>query len=829
MKRILLLITLLIGSINTYAQSTIADARQVSLGSTVTIPGISTNGEELGAIRYIQDETGALPAYGYNDVKGIARGDSVIITGELSEYYNLLEISPVTSVTIVSSGHDLPDPVILTPSELDEDYVAQLVQIKNAVFDNAGQVFTAKTNYSFEVNGESGEIRIYADGSPLAGTFIPSGKVTITGPLGQYQDSYQILPRDEKDIEPESSINVTSPLTVSNITKTGFDLQWNTDKAGSTEIFYGNTPSLELGTLTGTGNVTGHTINITGADPSEIFYVEAFSVLDSDTAKTALQTFITQSGSTGEIKVYFNKNADNSVSAGTDAITINEAIDDTLIKYIERANQSINFAIYNFNNSGISNITEALNAAYTRGVEVRVVYDSNTGNYGINGLDSGIGKIASPESDYPNYGIMHNKFVVFDALSANANDPVIWTGSTNFTGGQINTDPNNVIIIQDQSLAKTYRLEFNEMFGSEGITPDEVNSRFGPDKTDNTPHEFIIGGSRVELWFSPSDGTNSHIISSIESAESELCVATMLITRTDLGYAISDMAGSGTEAKVLVNEKVNCNETVVNTLKNSIGSNFRETGESGIMHHKYMIADPSGTDPLVLTGCHNWSSSAEYRNDENTLIIHNSTIANIYYQEFTERFNNGNLIIDAPVTDNDYETLYQNDTVTFNVIEDDDVPGDFTLNIIQYPNYGTAEIAGDSSILYYPDQGFTGPDTVMYKVCLTANLSLCDSSYFVVLVEEATGIYSTNAKPNITVYPNPNQGVFTLNLPAEKSGKSVIKILNITGKVVFEKTLVTNKKRKILIDTGPLSPGLYFININFSGSIVNRKIVINKK
>jgi hypothetical protein len=37
-------------------------------------------------------------------------------------------------------------------------------------------------------------------------------------------------------------------------------------------------------------------------------------------------------------------------------------------------------------------------------------------------------------------------------------------------------------------------------------------------------------------------------------------------------------------------------------------------------------------------GCHNWSTAADDRNDENTLIIHDPTLANVYYQEFNKRF-----------------------------------------------------------------------------------------------------------------------------------------------------------------------------------------------
>jgi hypothetical protein len=58
---------------------------------------------------------------------------------------------------------------------------------------------------------------------------------------------------------------------------------------------------------------------------------------------------------------------------------------------------------------------------------------------------------------------------------------------------------------------------------------------------------------------------------------------------------------------------------------------------SGIMHHKFMVVDNSNpaSDPQVLVGSHNWSSSAENKNDENILIVHDANIANQYYQAFT--------------------------------------------------------------------------------------------------------------------------------------------------------------------------------------------------
>ncbi|MGA8263209.1 MAG: phospholipase D-like domain-containing protein, partial [Ignavibacteriaceae bacterium] len=59
----------------------------------------------------------------------------------------------------------------------------------------------------------------------------------------------------------------------------------------------------------------------------------------------------------------------------------------------------------------------------------------------------------------------------------------------------------------------------------------------------------------------------------------------------------------------------------------------------GLLHHKYAIVDAGTTaDQIVITGSHNWSSSAETSNNENTLIFHSKRIANLYLQEFKARY-----------------------------------------------------------------------------------------------------------------------------------------------------------------------------------------------
>ncbi len=513
------------------------------------------------------------------------------------------------------------------------------MQVNNVVFANGGSNFALNTNYNFTANGQNGQVRITGSSNPLIGTIIPTGTVNITVIASEFNGTYQVLPRDQNDIQNVASIYMLTAPSQSNTTSIGFDVNWTTNIAGSTYILYGKTPALELGQLNGTGGTVNHTVNITGANPADIFYVQAFSVNGSDTAFSTVKLFATISASSGNIIVYFNKLADTTVALpGNNATTLFNLIDDTLIAYINRAKYTIDMAVYSFDNANISNITQALNDAYTqRGVRVRIVADGSNANAGLNTLVAGIDHINSPTS--ASYGIMHNKFIIIDADSPDPNDAVLWTGSTNLTDNQINYDANNVVIFQDQSIARGYKIEFEEMWGDTGAV-HSVNGKFGQFKKDNTPHEYIIGGKRVEQYFSPTDATNSKIINSVNSSDYDLYFAVLTFTRTDIAYAVSNRVNAGSFAAAMLDDSAGAT-AAYNILSNAMQSYLKLYTQSGLLHHKYLIVDQdyAASDPLVLTGSHNWSNSAEQRNDENTVIIHDQAIANQYYQEFVKRFN----------------------------------------------------------------------------------------------------------------------------------------------------------------------------------------------
>ena len=643
MKKIYL-IALIFSTIisSAYAQTiSISDARSKPKGTVVTVKGIVTNGSELGVIRYIQDNTGGIGVYDSEskELSAVKRGDSITVTGEISPYANLTEIGNITSLVVNSTGNALPAPVVITPGQLSEQYECQLVQIKHAVFDNGGQTFAA-TSYSITADGESGVVFINNADQDMVGDMIPSVPTTLTGICSQHDFSnpdkgYQLLPRDKSDIQKESPIYFTKPVTNTAFTKTSMDFEWSTNITGTTGLFYGSTEAgVRTNVENGTGTGLDHAISLSGLDAGSIVWVQAFSVNGSDTAKSQVTSYATISNSTGKMKVYFNTPVDTKYSTGTDAIYVNKALDDSLIYYIDHAKYTIDMAIYNLNNNGLSDISQALIDAANRGVTVRVVGDGTTTNAGFYAFSGTNVHYIKRPTDID--GIMHNKFVVIDAQSSDPDDPIVWTGSMNFTQEQVDLDANNVIIIQDQSLAKAYQIEFEEMWGSTGATPDANNAKFGPEKSNNTPHHFIINGDSVECYFSPTDAVNSQIISHINTTNNDLEIATMLLTRTEIATAIKNANTDGANVNMLTNTE-SSNDAAVNTmLSDALGSHYIFYSSPGIMHNKYMIIDEGdvNSNPMVWTGSHNWSDRANTINDENSLVIHDATIANLYYQNF---------------------------------------------------------------------------------------------------------------------------------------------------------------------------------------------------
>ncbi len=721
------------------AQITIAEARALPAGTVVTVKGLVLNGSELGDIRYLQDNTGNIAAYAPTILDVVLRGDSIQVTGPLFNYNGLLEISTATSATVLNSGNPLPSPTDVTCiSGYVEGYEAKLVRVNAALFTDAGTFSTAGSGTNYDITDAAGtaEVRVVTT-TNIDGTPIPVEEVSVTGIMSQFAPGgtggYQLLPRDLSDISTGGNPPViSSTLTQTAITTSSFTVNFNTVNDGNTIIYYGLTTA--LGSVANDATMTTtHALNLTGLTAGTIYYVKAASVsITNDTSYSAIAAMATASNSTGQIKVWFNNTVDNSVSTGTNAVFVNGSMDDTIINILDHALYSVDICIYNIDN--INNIITAINDAYARGVDVRVICDSGVDDFTYNSIIIGVGKKkksppdGSTNADGAFYGIMHNKFIIIDAVSTDPDEPWVITGSMNYTDDQIKVDKQNIIAIQDQSLSKAYKAEFDEMFAG----------NFGPDKTNNTPHEFIIGGKRVELYFSPSDEPETRLIEKINTADFDMHFAVFSLTRFSISYAIEDAVfDRGVFASGIWDQTDASDSTAVNVLEDALGDRFFNYSGSNLLHHKYLIVDAncSQSDPLVWTGSHNWSSSANSRNDENSLVIHDSTTVNIYYQEYMQRYKD------------EGATEFVTDRCDFVAVEDNITESRIKL----YPNpatqFITVQIPGvteNGVISIYDITGKIILTQNVYQEFHTINIGEFISGMYLIVIRDGNNNWSEN-------------------------------------------------------------------------------------
>jgi phosphatidylserine/phosphatidylglycerophosphate/cardiolipin synthase-like enzyme len=297
------------------------------------------------------------------------------------------------------------------------------------------------------------------------------------------------------------------------------------------------------------------------------------------------------------------------------ADTYRGGADEQLATAIEGARLSVDMAIYDLN---LWSIRDALISAHRRGVEVRVVTESdNQDEQEVQDLKQAGIEVLGDRRE----GLMHDKFVVIDRSQ-------VWTGSMNYTIGGGYLDNNNLLQVQSFRLAEDYTHEFEQMF---------VEEHFGIDKTPSTPDpQFTINGSLVEVYFSPEDGTLEHLLATVNKAHESISFLAYSFTSDELAKALIECAATGVKVQGVFDEdQYHSNEgTEYNRLKTA-GIDVRLDGNPHLMHQKVIIIDGE----VVITGSYNFSENAEHSNDENTLIIHNQDLASQYLAQFQQIYN----------------------------------------------------------------------------------------------------------------------------------------------------------------------------------------------
>lgn len=657
-----------------------------TMGQFFKVRGVVTASNHFGTSGpgAVQDETGAISVYGSSFAGPLVPGDTVEVYSSVTHFNGLTQFDLAasgSSVVKISSG-TVPNPETMTIAQIVaqqwngyEEHESKLIRIDNCTISGSGN-FASGSNYNITDGTGTITLRIDNNVTSVIGTAIPSGAVDIVGILAQYKfaapynSGYQIMPRFIADFVYDGAPQILTPVLAADITTTSFKVYFNTVRNGDSRVAYGVTESLELDTILVAGDTTSHTVQVNELLPGTRYYFKAISMNSAGTSVSGIQTVITASDDpeVGKINIYFNYPVDTTVAIPGNAAQGNVNFQQKLVERINRANYSIDMAVYSF--TGLNDVIAALLTAKNRGVKIRVVYDSRTNQPGMTSLlNAGI-KMSKRQSTS---GIMHNKFLVFDARDTILSNDWTWTGSYNLTTTEQNWK-NNVIEINDPSLAQAYQIEFEEMWGSNNEDPNPVTARFGSQKLDNTPHSFTIGGREVQLYFSPSDQTTSKIMNTINTANFNVFYALFSFTRSEIATTMRNRHDIGVNLRGIIDQTGDASSQY-NYLKSF--SEVFDNASSGTLHHKYAIFDPSNPEssPTVLTGSHNWSTNAETNNDENTLIIKDLLVANQYMQEFKKRYNDegGIGVFIVPTGMNEYSEgtvsgfeLYQNYPNPFN-------------------------------------------------------------------------------------------------------------------------------------------------------------------
>lgn len=330
------------------------------------------------------------------------------------------------------------------------------------------------------------------------------------------------------------------------------------------------------------------------------------------------------------IRAYFNKPVDESVaSPNNTAHYLAESFADTLITYINKAKYTIDVAMFTAENDAI---TDALNEAFDRNVQIRYI---TSGNNQTNTALAHLNEEVSVLKGDPAQS-MHNKFIIIDAGFPEA---YTITSSANNADWDLILQANNMLLIKNRAIAEAFTMEFNEMWGSNQAEPNSANAKFGPNKSDNTPHYFTVANKAVEVYFHPSDSINRKIGELISTANHEVCFAQMHFWgKTIADSLLTRMEGGVNVRGVMREHMARFNTSEYHYLQPQGAQILVDTIQRGI-HHKYVVIDGYHADsnPIVIAGSYNWHYSTS-KFDDNIVVIHDADLANQYMQEFEARY-----------------------------------------------------------------------------------------------------------------------------------------------------------------------------------------------
>ncbi len=266
-----------------------------------------------------------------------------------------------------------------------------------------------------------------------------------------------------------------------------------------------------------------------------------------------------------------------------------------IVDALSGAERTIDCAFYDLSHD---NVTAALLAARVRDVSVRLVLDRK--NEVNDSAPYEFSRIAASS------GLMHHKFCVIDGR-------YVTTGSMNPTERGAHTNRNNLVLLDSALLARQYGQEFEELWGGEWPGTASMVRRAG----------------NTEIFFCPEDSCRDALIREVRDADAEIRVIAFSFTDDALGTELILAHYRNVSVKALFDVRQNKEYSQLPRLALQ-GIETRIFSGKGFLHHKVWLIDNS----TVITGSFNPSASAIRSNEENLLVIRDSTLATRYINEF---------------------------------------------------------------------------------------------------------------------------------------------------------------------------------------------------
>lgn len=312
-----------------------------------------------------------------------------------------------------------------------------------------------------------------------------------------------------------------------------------------------------------------------------------------------------------------------------------------IINFIGRAANAewaLDLAIYEYE---LGAVIDAVNAAQQRGVKLRVLYHSKTGDEQTTQNEAGL-KDIPPDSKRARVttAIFHDKFIVLSKISSAGGylPQAVLCGSTNFTENGVYRQANVVHDTSDKAVALRYLELFNTIWQNPADVPEtrkwiNANNPIDPGailfagfsprsgKTDLAEFIRIINGADRDLLFATAFSLPDEILDALLGAPHD----------SVLRYGIQNTASRITGFHADRTAEFTATALLSSGLEGWIKEGLRGQRGNLLVHTKAVVVNFTSGQPVVISGSHNFSVPASNRNDENYLIMrHDTDLADRY-------------------------------------------------------------------------------------------------------------------------------------------------------------------------------------------------------